>query len=140
MKRELDQVLEFHRTFQCYTRTRPAADIPAGQRAVRVTLMQEELDEYRAAAEAGDLAGVADALTDLLYVVLGTYLAHGLQDAAEELFDEVQRSNMSKLDEQGRPIFRADGKVLKSRLFSEPNLRPILERYLSRPEDEHVSG
>ena len=97
--------------------------------ALRVSLIQEELDEYRAAAEAGDLVGIADALSDLMYVVLGTYVAHGLQDPAEELFAEVQRSNMSKLDENGQPIFRADGKVLKSKLFSQPDLQSILAKY-----------
>jgi predicted HAD superfamily Cof-like phosphohydrolase len=130
LKTELDQVLEFHETFQCFTHYQPVAQIPENQRAVRITLMQEELDEYRAAAEAGDLIGIADALTDLMYVVLGTYLAHGLQDAAEPLFREVHRSNMSKLDEQGQPIFRADGKVLKSVLFTPPELEPVLTRFL----------
>jgi predicted HAD superfamily Cof-like phosphohydrolase len=129
VKNELDQVFQFHRTFRCYSNLRPMASIPEKERVVRVSLMQEELDEYREAAEAGDLVGVADALSDLLYVVLGTYIAHGLQDAAEELFNEVQRSNMSKLDRSGEPIYRADGKVLKSELFSEPDLKPILERW-----------
>jgi predicted HAD superfamily Cof-like phosphohydrolase len=129
MKNELDQVFQFHRTFRCYSNARPVASIPEKERVVRVRLMQEELDEYREAAEAGDLVGVADALSDLLYVVLGTYIAHGLQDAAEELFNEVQRSNMSKLDRRGEPIYRPDGKVLKSELFSEPDLKPILERW-----------
>jgi predicted HAD superfamily Cof-like phosphohydrolase len=69
---------------------------------------------------------VADALTDLAYVVFGTYVAHGLQDVAEALFDEVHRSNMSKLDENGRPIYRPDGKVLKSNRFREPDLAAIL--------------
>ena len=129
MKNELDKVLQFHRTFRCYSNPRPVASIPENERVVRVRLMQEELDEYTQAAEAGDLVGVADALSDLLYVVLGTYIAHGLQDAAEELFDEVQRSNLSKLDRNGQPIYRVDGKVLKSELFSEPDLEPILERF-----------
>lgn len=128
MKNELNKVLEFHQVFQCYTNDTPAAEIPENQRVIRARLMQEELDEYSQAAAAGDLEGVADALSDLLYVVLGTYIAHGLQDAAEPLFNEVHRSNMSKLDENGQPIFRADGKVLKSSLFDEPRLKPILER------------
>jgi len=95
---------------------------------VRLRLMQEELDEYRLAAENGDIVGIADALTDLLYVVYGTILAHGLQDYAQELFDEVHRSNMSKLDENGSPVYREDGKVLKSKLFSEPDLESILAK------------
>ena len=79
---------------------------------MRVSLIQEELNEYRHAAEAHDLVAVADALSDLMYVVLGTYVSHGLQDVAEALFAEVHRSNMSKLDATGQVIYRADGKVL----------------------------
>ena len=91
--------------------------------------MEEELAEYKAAAEAGDLVAIADALTDLAYVLFGTYISHGLQDAAEALFAEVHRSNMSKLDENGQPIYREDGKVLKSERFTEPELAAILARY-----------
>lgn len=127
MKAELDKVQEFHEVFRCFLQNHPVGAIPEKEWIVRCNLMQEELDEYRQAAEAGDLVGVADALTDLMYVVLGTYLAHGLQDVAEELFAEVHRSNMSKLDGEGQPIYRPDGKVLKSDLFSEPDLRKILE-------------
>lgn len=133
MKEELDQVEEFHRVFRCYLENLPKGNIPEKERAVRYALMREELEEYREAAEAGDLVGVADALTDLMYVVLGTYLAHGLQDAAEELFREVHRSNMSKLDLDGQPIYREDGKVLKSELFTPPDLKSILDRNHNSP-------
>ena len=75
-----------------------------------------------------DIVEIADALTDMLYVFLGTFIAHGLQDIAEALFDEVHRSNMSKLDEQSKPIFRNDGKVLKSNRFSDPDLRSIIAK------------
>ena len=60
---------------------------------------------------AGELVEIADALTDLLYLVLGTYHSHGLQDIAAELFDEVHRSNMTKLGANGQPVLREDGKV-----------------------------
>ncbi len=130
MKTEIDKVQQFHEVFRCFLQTRPVGAIPEKEWAVRYTLMHEELEEYRQAAEAGDLVGVADALSDLLYVVLGTYVAHGLQEAAEDLFTEVHRSNMSKLDRDGQPIFRSDGKVLKSDLFNEPDLRSVLEKYL----------
>jgi predicted HAD superfamily Cof-like phosphohydrolase len=127
LKEELDSVLQFHQTFRCFSQTMPIGAIPEREYSVRYNLMQEELEEYRQASEAGDLTGVADALTDLMYVVLGTYIAHGLQDVAEELFREVHSSNMSKLDANGQPIYRADGKVLKSELFRQPELGPILE-------------
>lgn len=126
MIKQLRQLEEFHRVFGAHLETAPTADISDETIALRVSLIQEELNEYRAAAEARDLVGVADALSDLLYVVLGTYVAHGLQEVAEALFDEVHRSNMSKLDEHGQVIYRPDGKVLKSHLWQPPDLARIL--------------
>ena len=70
---------------------------------------------------------IADALGDQLYILCGTILSHGLQHKIEEVFDEIQRSNMSKLDENGEPIYRADGKVLKGPNYFRPNLRKIIE-------------
>ena len=126
MIEQLTKLLEFHRIFGAHIETEPTAEIPDDVIAIRVKLLQEELDEYETAARGRDLIGVSDALTDLLYVLLGTYVSHGLQDYAEELFDEVHRSNMSKLDENGRPVLRDDGKVLKSPRFIEPDLESVL--------------
>ena len=122
---QLRQLEEFHRVFGAHIEDQPTADLPDEVIALRVSLIQEELNEYRQAAEAHDLVAVADALSDLLYVVLGSYVSHGLQDVAEALFDEVHRSNMSKLDENGQVIHRADGKVLKSNRWSPPDLRSV---------------
>lgn len=130
MKDAIRKVQEFHEAFGAPIADRPTADLPADLRSLRVRLLEEELAEYRAASAAGDLVAVADALTDLAYVLFGAYVTHGLQDAAEALFDEVHRSNMSKLDENGRPIYRADGKVLKSAIFSRPDLKAVLDRYV----------
>lgn len=129
MRDAICKVREFHEAFGVPVAEHPTADIPTELRALRGRLLEEELREYQAAAAAGDIVAVADALTDLAYVLFGTYLSHGLQDAAEALFDEVHRSNMSKLDERGQPIYRADGKVLKSSRFSQPDLGAILDRY-----------
>ena len=71
MKTELDMVQRFHETYRAYYNRQPTAHLPPEVVALRVSLIQEELDEYRAAAEAGDLVGIADALSDLMYVVLG---------------------------------------------------------------------
>ena len=126
MKDQLDDLVEFHRVFGAHIEDAPTVDLPDEVIALRVSLIQEELNEYREAAEARDLVAVADALSDLMYVVLGTYVSHGLQNAAEALFDEVHRSNMSKLDADGQVIYRADGKVLKSDRWSTPDLRSVL--------------
>ncbi len=119
---------EFHRVFGAHLEHAPTVDISDETIALRVSLIQEELNEYRQAAEAHDLVEVADALSDLMYVVLGTYVSHGLQEVAEPLFAEVHRSNMSKLDENGQVIYRGDGKVLKSDRWSPPDLRSVLHR------------
>lgn len=128
MKDQLDKVEQFHEAFGAYIGRSPVAEIPERVFDGRVKLLQEELAEYRKAVEAGDMVEVADALTDMLYVLLGTYIAHGLQGLAVELFDEVHRSNMSKLDENGQPILSGEGKVEKSALFSRPDLGPILAK------------
>jgi predicted HAD superfamily Cof-like phosphohydrolase len=69
---------------------------------------------------------VADALGDMLYILCGTIIEHGLQYKIEEVFEEIQRSNMSKLDENGEPIYREDGKVLKGPNYFKPNISEIL--------------
>ena len=128
MKGQLDSVRCFHEVFQAYMELTPTAKVPAEISQGRIQMFLEELEEYRAAVNNHDIVEIADALTDMLYVLLGTFIAHGLQDIAEELFAEVHRSNMSKLDEQGKPIFREDGKVLKSDQFSDPDLRSIIAK------------
>ncbi len=89
--------------------------------------MEEENNEYLEAAKNGDLIEVADALGDQLYILCGTILKHGLQHKIEEIFFEIQNSNMSKLDENGKPIYREDGKILKSELYFKPNIEKILK-------------
>ena len=88
--------------------------------------MAEENDEYLQAAKQGDLVEVADALGDQLYILCGTILKHGLQHKIEEVFEEIQRSNMSKLDKEGNPIYREDGKVMKSDQYFRPDIAKIL--------------
>ncbi len=126
MKDHIAMVAEFHSSFKIPLQNSPV--IPEKERCeLRYKLIREELEEFREAYEKGDLVEVADALADLQYVVFGSVLEFGLQDKFVELFQEVQRSNMSKLDEQGQAIFREDGKVMKSNLWSPPNLKSILE-------------
>lgn len=129
MKKQIDQVAEFHRSFKIPMEENPC--IPSPERCeLRFNLLQEELNEFKEAYLAGDLVEVADALVDLQYILCGSVLEFGLQDKFVALFDEVQRSNMSKLDDNGEPIYREDGKVLKSKNWSPPSLQPILEAEL----------
>ncbi|GAK90506.1 putative secreted protein [Nonlabens ulvanivorans] len=89
--------------------------------------MKEENEEYFEAAQNNDLVEVADALGDMLYILCGTIIEHGMQDVIEDVFDEIQRSNMSKLGENGKPIYREDGKVLKGPNYFKPNFEKILK-------------
>ena len=91
---------------------------------LRVDLISEELEELELAITNQDIVEVADALTDLLYVVYGAGHAFGID--LDECFMEVHESNMSKLGEDGKPIYREDGKVLKGPDYFEPNLTPFI--------------
>jgi predicted HAD superfamily Cof-like phosphohydrolase len=93
---------------------------------LRYRLMEEETKEYLEACWEGDIVEIADALGDQLYILCGTILKHGLQHKIEEVFDEIQRSNMSKLGENGKPIFRGDGKILKGPNYSPPDIEKII--------------
>ncbi|MEM9024918.1 MAG: nucleoside triphosphate pyrophosphohydrolase family protein [Bacteroidota bacterium] len=127
MQETIDYVREFHTAFRITNRETPTAELDQRQYDLRYNLMKEENEEYRQAAESGDLVEIADALGDMLYILCGTILSHGLQDKIEEVFAEIQRSNMSKLDADGNPIYREDGKVLKSDRYFKPDIRSILE-------------
>ena len=89
--------------------------------------MEEENLEYLKAAKDNDIVEIADALGDMLYILCGTIISHGLQEKIEEIFQEIQNSNMSKLGENGKPIYREDGKVLKGPKYFKPNINKILK-------------
>lgn len=127
MKKQIDHVAEFHDVFQIGNESSPKVDVGSEVYMLRYNLMREENDEYLDACRQGDLVEVADALGDQLYILCGTILKHGLQYKIEEVFDEIQRSNMSKLDSNGRPIFREDGKILKGQNYFKPNIKKILD-------------
>jgi predicted HAD superfamily Cof-like phosphohydrolase len=120
-------VHHFHETFKIGNADEPTL-INEKDYTLRYNLLKEENDEYLEACEKGDLVEIADALGDQLYILFGTMLKHGLHHKIEEVFDEIQRSNMSKLDEEGNPIFREDGKILKSNLYFRPNIKDILDK------------
>lgn len=120
-------VHQFHETFKIGN-ANSLTLINEKDYTLRYNLIKEENDEYLEACKNGDIVEIADALGDQLYILFGTILKHGLQHKIEEVFDEIQRSNMSKLDENGQPIFREDGKILKSNLYFKPDIKTILEK------------
>lgn len=127
LRQTINRVREFHDAFGISNADEPVGEIPRNDAELRHRLMHEENEEYLEAALRGDLVEVADALGDMLYILCGTILKHGMHDKIEEVFEEIQRSNMSKLDADGNPIYREDGKVLKSDQYFRPDIRAILE-------------
>lgn len=128
LEQTIAHVATFHDAFGIGNNHTPTTDLSESDILLRYKLMREENEEYLEAAQNGDLVEVADALGDMLYILCGTILKHGLQDKIAEVFEEIQRSNMSKLDKDGKPIYREDGKVLKSELYFKPDIRSILEK------------
>ena len=126
-KNIIGEVEKFHQAFKIENHYVPT-NLSEKEVELRHRLMKEENEEYLEAAKNNDLVEIADALGDQLYILCGTILRHGFQDKIEEVFNEIQRSNMSKLDRDGKPIYREDGKVLKSELYFKPNIKQILEK------------
>lgn len=126
MKRRIEAVTEFHTAFGLGIKNTPTADLGEAKNKLRFNLMKEENEEYLEAAQDNDLVEVADALGDMLYILCGTIIEHGMQDKIIEVFEEIQRSNMSKLGADGKPIYREDGKVLKGPNYFKPNIDAIL--------------
>jgi len=124
-------VSECHRVQHLVINDRPTLEVPAGTKELRCALIEEEAAEFRTAIEAEDLVEVADAIGDLLYVVYGAALTFGIPVA--DVFTEVHRSNMTKLNNGGQPVVRADGKVMKGPNFSPPDLLPVLLRHGYEP-------
>ena len=125
----INDVRKFHDAFLIGNNEEPIGKIDEKDYTLRYELMREENDEYLEAAKQGDLVEIADALGDMLYILCGTILKHGMQHKIEEIFTEIQRSNMSKLDKNGNPIYRADGKVMKSDQYFKPDIKAILEKF-----------
>lgn len=128
MKNKIAAVHEFHSAFGLGIENSPTANLDMKKNLLRYELMREENEEYLEAANSNDLIEVADALGDMLYILCGTIIEHGMQHKIEEVFNEIQRSNMSKLGADGKPIYREDGKVLKGPSYFKPNIKTILDK------------
>ena len=116
--------MQFNKTF----------DIPIGRKPtllqskefnLKYNLLKEELDEYNSACINEDMEEVSDAIVDMAYVVFGIVVHHGLTNVFDDMFEEVHKSNMSKL-ENGKVLRRTDGKILKGSEFFKPNLKQFL--------------
>ena len=119
-----DDVKTFMKTFSQKVITKPKFPDEKTMK-LRFDLIKEELNELDQAMKTKNLKEVADALTDILYVTYGAGCAYGID--LDKCFKEVQRANMSKLGEDGKPIFNENGKVMKGPNYSEPNLKQFVE-------------
>ncbi len=128
MKNKIAAVHDFHEAFGLGIQNAPTARLDTNRNLLRYKLMREENEEYLDAANNQDLVEVADALGDMLYILCGTIIEHGMQHKIEEVFNEIQKSNMSKLGADGKPIYREDGKVLKGPNYFKPDIKSILDK------------
>ena len=129
LKQMIEMVEEFNQSFGIKYAKRIdtlLTDYEYNDYCLRYGLMQEENEEYLAAINDDNFTEVADAVGDMLYVLIGTVVKHGLQDYLFEIFAEIHRSNMSKLDENGKPIRREDGKIIKGKNYQAPILDEII--------------
>lgn len=126
MQKQINAVKEFHTLFEIGFSEKPKADLGKDKNNLRFNLMKEENEEYMEAVQNHDIIEIADALGDMLYILCGTIIEHGLQHKIEAIFDEIQGSNMSKLGEDGKPIYREDGKVIKGPNYFKPDFSKIL--------------
>ena len=127
IRKPIQAVSEFHKAFGLSIENKPTANISSDISKLRYNLMKEENEEYLEATKKNDLVEIGDALGDMLYILCGTIIAHGFQDKIEEIYDEIQRSNMSKLGSDGKPIYRKDGKVLKGPNYFKPDIEKVLK-------------
>ena len=125
---KINMVKEFHEAFGIQNNEVPTTQLSKEEIQLRHDLIKEENEEYLEAALKGDIVEIADALGDQLYILCGTMLKHGLQYKMEEVFHEIQKSNMSKLGADGKPIYREDGKVMKGPNYFKPDIKSILEK------------
>ena len=126
MEKQLKAVAEFHKAFGQKDGQWPQ-NLSEPEAILRYKLMAEENEEYLEACAKNSLVEIADALGDKLYILCGTILKHGMQHIIQDVFDEIQESNMSKLGEDGKPILREDGKILKGPGYFRPDISKFIK-------------
>ena len=127
LKKRIMSVYDFHDAFGIDNNDEPVHSLTESDFMLRFNLMKEENEEYLQACKDGDLVEIADALGDMMYILYGSICKHGLQHRISDIFDEIHRSNMSKLGADGKPIYREDGKVLKGDNYFKPNIAKYLK-------------
>ena len=124
MTNEINQVKDFHEKFNIPVSDYPDHISPERQK-LRIDILQEEVNELAKAMSEDNMVEIADGIVDCIYILFGTAVEYGFHQKLEAMFNEVHRSNMSKLGKDGKPIYREDGKVLKGPGYSPPDLGSI---------------
>lgn len=128
MKKQLNQVLQFHEKFGAFISLRTTSKIPQNIRDSRIKLIREETEELIQAIEKEGIREIAKELCDVLYVVLGTAISFGLQDHLSRVFTDVHISNLSKIDKKGKfEMTRDKSKILKGKNYTKPQFKYLLE-------------
>jgi predicted HAD superfamily Cof-like phosphohydrolase len=117
-------VATFHLRFGLHRQSHPSVEIDPALADLRVKLLQEEVDEFSEASKKRDIVEIADALADIVYVAYGAAINYGID--LDAVIEEVHNSNMTKLDDDGSPVFREDGKVGKSPNYRPPDVAAVL--------------
>lgn len=125
MEKAFEKLWEFHTVYNC-ARSNTIKFPDQATRDMRINILKEEWEEYLQAEKESDIVEIADALADIIYIAIGTAVSYGIP--MDKIFNEVHASNMSKLDENGNPIYREDGKILKGPNYFKPDIKGIIER------------
>lgn len=125
MKKQINQVAEFQKAVGIKSPKTPT--VVKERVTLRNSLLREEVEETCRALEDGNVIEATDGIIDTIYICIGTAYEMGVHKVLPQLFDEVHRSNMSKFDENCKPIFRADGKLMKSDYYFKPDIKFIVE-------------
>ena len=134
MEKQLRTVEQFQTLIGEQKPSEPQPIPQNNETTLRYELMREENEEYLAAIKDQDLVEVADALADMLYILCGTILEHGMDSVILDVFEEVHRSNMSKQQKDGTILRRLDGKILKGENYFKPNIKKILNQWKQRQQ------
>tara|TARA_Y100001938_G_C8051618_1_gene412097 strand:- start:618 stop:995 length:378 start_codon:yes stop_codon:yes gene_type:complete len=125
MSEKTKKLIKFNKAFDIPIRKKPTL-LDSKDYNLKYNLLKEELNEYYQGCVNGDIVEVSDAIVDMLYVLYGIVVQHGLSNIIDDMFDEVHKSNMSKL-ENGKVLRRTDGKILKGSEFFKPNLKQYMD-------------
>lgn len=130
MEKQIVQVSQFQKAFGIEEPKRPTL-LTKKRAALRQRLLTEEVSEIETSQANEDIVGIADGIIDSMYILIGTAYEYGLSDRLVLMFDEVHRSNMTKMGPDGKAVFRKDGKVMKPKSYSPPKLDLIIKRDFS---------